>query len=298
MYSLYSAGDKEKSGRGPIPLQEMLIRLFQHAPFKMYCYGPINWTPRGDIPQINDYLRISHAAVPKAYGWLCRKDYCNTDEYRWLKQPGQGPVLPLQLGIKLQASGLSACIWHLLGTPTTLQLVIMKERKSFTKRKIDKAKKVFGFLKRSWSKHLKFFPLQLAVSEGQWKDKNFLKHFQKQNSQRYPGSSWRSLSTRPSGCTQTPLQRAILRESWSWGVCVLLQNQSCTPSKKNCPLQVHNSYFSLDGVKRSPDFTKGFKSTPLSVTLIIAAFSIVKPNSFLGCSRCPLIALLFFLLLI
>lgn len=82
MYSLYSAGDKEKRGRGPIPLQEMLIRLFQPAPFKMYCYGPINCTPRGDIPQINDYLRISHASVQKAHGWLCRKDYCSTDEYR------------------------------------------------------------------------------------------------------------------------------------------------------------------------------------------------------------------------
>lgn len=82
MYSLYSAVDKEKRGRGPIPLQEMLIRFFQPAPFKMYCYGPINCTLRGDIPQINDYLRISHAAVPKAHGWLCRKDYCSTDEYR------------------------------------------------------------------------------------------------------------------------------------------------------------------------------------------------------------------------
>lgn len=65
MYSLYSAGDKEKGGRGPIPCQKMLIRLFQPAPFKMYCYGPINCTPRGDIPQINDYLRISHAAVQR-----------------------------------------------------------------------------------------------------------------------------------------------------------------------------------------------------------------------------------------
>lgn len=82
MCFLCSAGDKEKRERGHIPLQEMLIGLFQPAPFKMYCDGPTNSTPRGDIPQINDYLRISHAAVPKAYGWLCRKDYCSEDEYR------------------------------------------------------------------------------------------------------------------------------------------------------------------------------------------------------------------------
>lgn len=82
MCLLYSAGDKEKRGRGRIPLQEMLIGLFQPAPFKMYRYGPTNSTPGGDIPQINDYLRISHAAVPKAHGWLCRKDYCSKDEYR------------------------------------------------------------------------------------------------------------------------------------------------------------------------------------------------------------------------
>lgn len=82
MCLLYSAGDKEKRGRGRIPLQEMLIGLFQPAPFRMYRYGPTNSTPGGDIPQINDYLRISHAAVPKAHGWLCRKDYCSKDEYR------------------------------------------------------------------------------------------------------------------------------------------------------------------------------------------------------------------------
>lgn len=49
MCFLYSAGDKEKRGRGHIPLQEMLIGLFQPAPFKMYHYGPTNSTPRGDI---------------------------------------------------------------------------------------------------------------------------------------------------------------------------------------------------------------------------------------------------------
>lgn len=41
-----------------------------------------NSTPGGDLPQTNDYLRISHTAVPKAYDWLCRKDYCSNDEYR------------------------------------------------------------------------------------------------------------------------------------------------------------------------------------------------------------------------
>lgn len=65
-----------------MPLQERLIRSFQPAPFEMNSYGPTNSTPRGDIPHINDYLRISHAAVPKAYGWLYRKDCCNIDEYR------------------------------------------------------------------------------------------------------------------------------------------------------------------------------------------------------------------------
>lgn len=138
---LHSAGDKERRGRGHIPLQEMLIGLFQPSPFKMYCYGPTNSTPRGDIPQINDYLRISHAAVPKAYGWLCRKDYCSEDEYRWLKQPGQGPVLPLQLSIKILARGLSTCIWHLLEVLAGLHLVIMKGRKSFAKRKESQTQK-------------------------------------------------------------------------------------------------------------------------------------------------------------
>lgn len=39
-------------------------------------------------------------------------------------------------GYKVSGSR-SNCIWHLLGTPTTLQLVIMRERKSFAKRKTN-----------------------------------------------------------------------------------------------------------------------------------------------------------------
>lgn len=144
MYSLYSAGDKEKRERGPIPLQEMLIRLFQPAPFKMYCYGPINCTPRGDIPQINDYLRISHAAVRRHMAGFAGRiigAHMNTDDSSSQDRD------PSSTSAGYKASGLSTCVWHLLGTPTTLQLVIMKERDSFAKS--DKLENVFGYLKRS-----------------------------------------------------------------------------------------------------------------------------------------------------
>lgn len=36
-----------------------------------------------------------------------------------------------------------------------------------------------------------------------------------------------------------------------------------------------------------------FQINPVAFALIIAAFSLLEPSSFLGCSRCPLVALLF-----